>query len=138
MRLSDAIATGRVLVKPLAGVVLRDNKEEGCAIGMALVACGKQELAHSYDGLGQAWPWTTNRLDPICLPCGCGKISAISDCNVIGSAIAHLFDFHIADRGRARWTLDQLIDWVRSVEPAESEQTASQPASEPSFIEVSI
>ena len=33
------------------------------------------------------------------------------------SVIAHIFDYHVMTTGQ--WTLDQLIDWVRSVEPDE-------------------
>ena len=38
------------------------------------------------------------------------------------STIAHIFDYHVMTTGQ--WTLDQLIDWIRSVEPDEPVETS--------------
>jgi hypothetical protein len=36
----------------------------------------------------------------------------------IKEIIAHLFDYHIMDKGN--WTLEQLVAWVETVEPKET------------------
>lgn len=124
MRLSDAIATGRMLVRSLPGVILTDG-DRGCAIGMAIVAAGKVEFTSSDNCLGGIWPWTNVCPPDDLYPCGCGSVSVgfpvEAEWNFAGSVIAHLFDFHVEWDKQPRWTLDQLIDWVRSVEPSEPE-----------------
>jgi len=36
--------------------------------------------------------------------------------------IVHLFNYHVMTK--KDWTMDQLIDWVRSVEPPDPEEDA--------------
>jgi hypothetical protein len=116
MRLSDAIAMGRMLVPEQRRFVLG-----GCAFGMALKACGAELL---YEEVKRLWPWTAEKqeIEP---PCGC-VASFVYPAADASAAIFHLFDNHV--RGNPNifrpWTLDQLIDWVRSVEPAEDEDVA--------------
>src|SRR5437899_8234398 len=67
------------------------------------------------DDCNRAWQWTRR----IVTEQSCE--SAIGEHN-LGEAITHLFDTHVMqpkEWGVKAWTLDQLIDWVRSVEPAE-------------------
>jgi len=120
MKLSNAIATGRVLLRARAGIFVAGNS--GCALGMAYKAIGLARdkiTGYTMDDCYRAWPWTMQIVTkPLC---DC----AIGDHN-IGQAITHLFDTHVMNPAEwptewkvKAWTLDQLIDWVRSVEPAE-------------------
>lgn len=90
---------------------------------MAEVAIGIDHQAEEYDWIEihPEFVWMTNQCN---LPCGCSRtgIYAVSD-NVC-CAIAHVFNEHIY--GKQDWTLDQLIDWVRSVEPAEPEPAIAE------------
>jgi len=117
MKLSDAMATGRVLLHARAGIFVAGNS--GCALGMAYKACGltaqDKIVGYTMNDCFDAWPWTMQL--PKTPPCGCD----IGDYN-LGQAITHLFDTHVMKPAEFKveaWTLDQLIDWVRSVEPAE-------------------
>lgn len=114
MRLSDAIALGRVVIKPFRGRIF-NSPTEGCALGMGLAGIGRHGNGHSP---AIDWPWLHKDAP---LPCGCY-------CDDIDSfrVITHIFDDHIMGICSNRWTLDQLIDWVRSVEPNEPEECAAQ------------
>jgi hypothetical protein len=126
MRLSEAIALGRTLIHPMPGFVLDYAGLNGCALGMGYKASGGTEKVHPLEctiGLEEVirvWPWLENTIKQ--LPCKC-ESSLYNYAQVIG----HLFDDHIMDGTidsgplpGDRWTLDQLIDWVRSVEPEEA------------------
>lgn len=125
MRLSDAIATGRMVVQPYPNYLLVRGGR-GCALGMAGVAAGLKisEMEESYEAIYTEWPWLLQSIKPGGMRCPlCSK----TEKHPVGfydylSAIQHLFDLHIAGLN-PKWTLDQLIDWVRSVEPAEPEQS---------------
>lgn len=127
MKLSDAIATGRVIVSPTRGFFLySDNR--GCALGMAAVASGLAKRFHLnrqtdaedwQKALCYEWPWLDSRL-PVppwlttyedYLPDGFARALEI---------IAHTFDRY------KEISLDQLIDWIRSVEPQEPETESPQ------------
>ena len=117
MKLSNAMATGRVLLRARAGIFVAGSS--GCALGMAYKASGltaqDKIVGYTMNDCHHAWPWTRQSLKTV--PCTCG----VEDYN-LGQAITHLFDVHVMDaavRNVKAWTLDQLIDWVRSVEPAE-------------------
>ena len=117
MKLSNAIATGRVLLRAHAGIFVEGGY--GCALGMAYKASGlvaeSKILGYTMNECFKAWPWTMQL--PKTPLCDC----YVGDCN-LGQMITHLFDTHVmqaADCKVEAWTLDQLIDWVRSVEPAE-------------------
>lgn len=123
MKLSSAIATGRVLVMPASGAEWR-NDGSGCARGMALEGAGIGRIESCGGGENWlrfcgTWPWT--RLPANASPCGCVCSYGVTYCHYI----AHIFDDHIIHKGD--WTLDRLIDWIASVEPAEpSEAPAEQ------------
>lgn len=128
MRLSDAIATGRVLVEHKGGNIA------GCAIGMALASGGGAD--YMFQGLGDMWHWTIQAV--VDRPCGnCGGFFNNDDGMMVmhgagfSGALAHMFDVHVMQE--KDWTLDQLIDWVRSVEP--NEPTIEETATE--FVEAS-
>jgi hypothetical protein len=116
MRLSDAIALGRTLVKPHR---LAEYYEDGsgCARGMALEACNARAHSDDYnlhdDAFYRLWPWTS--VSPNKAPCNCQVMSVYP----FNAQIQHLFDSHVTGIAKPTWTLDQLIDWVRSVEPDE-------------------
>lgn len=114
MRLSDAIATGRVLVDQLKVADLR-----GCALGMALLATGNSTGLCNYDKIKEMWPWLSTS-DYHCTDC---KSSCIWD-RAFGITIYRAFDQHVMmDK---TMTLDQLIDWVRSIEPVPQEELARE------------
>ena len=105
MRLSDAIALGRMILRPLGGT-FNDGKGGGCALGMAYMAAGLDPYKELFSAMQcePGWKWIENTL--LVLPCGCtgyNKLYALS-------TIVHLFDIHVMHLGD--WTLDQLIDWV--------------------------
>ena len=114
MRLSDAIAMGRMLAKPCPGAYIRSGPE-ACALGMAaLAAINLPHVRITSTEILAEWPWLRIVLP---IPCECGGETSVR------YIIEHLFDDHVIDRhGCNVWTLDQLIDWIRSVEPAEAEE----------------
>ena len=132
MRLSDAIALGRTLVtKPIAHYFYDPSTNCACARGMACLAVG------ATGGIGDVektiWPWLANNIVD---PCQCKNyFSWRKESDVYGpvySAINHLM-YHVVGVRDGKpfpqtWTLDQLIDWVRSVEPNE-ETEAQEPIS---------
>lgn len=124
LELSEAIALGRTLCKPVAGTE-DDLKGGGCSLGMAARAVGSRVYSSHVLGI---ITFTISREDfPVLAeplhaqPCRCVKLPIGSglqfqmnpmDC--VGVAVTHLFDIHVCHFHD--WTLDQLIDWVRSVE----------------------
>lgn len=118
MRLSEAIAIGRTLIKAVPMVRLSDDGQRGCALGMADAAYGKAAWAAN-----DIHQWVAQSECPR-LPCGCELNSYWL---IYTNTIAHVFNQHVC--GDGTWTLDQLIDYVRSVEPAEpAEPAIPQPA----------
>jgi hypothetical protein len=129
MRLSDAIALGRTIAKAVPEELSNHRGDEACALGMAGLACGlsgwelhnpeftfcgaKIEADSHYDLIYERWPWLKNQTSSK-FPCGCVVLGE----ELFDEVVMHLFDVHIFNR--KDWTLDQLIDWVRSVEPQEA------------------
>jgi hypothetical protein len=124
MRLSDAIAMGRVLLKPVGGTTFDADGKGGCAIGMALKARGFDTRGLVFNPLAEYWDWTTGWPLGMMLPCGCHS-EGYNSGNNVGMVIAHIFDFHVMGGAHPLWTLDQLIDWVRSIEPTEATPSPS-------------
>jgi hypothetical protein len=123
MRLSDAIALGRTILEPVAGT-FNDHHGGGCAIGMAYEAIGKDFLVSNV----REWNWVHTVRGK--LPCSCTRTCNCELCvqDPAISCIVHLFDVHVM--GKGDWTLDQLIDWVRSVEPPEQVTEVKEEAHE--------
>lgn len=131
MRLSEAIGLGSVLIKPRANYLLDESGTMGCALGMAGIAIGLSLRGpkisfcginigseERYEPLREAWPWLLQTVSEY--PCGCALDSKCEDHE---DTITHLFDNHVAvpiEFGNKDWTLDRLIDWVRSVERVEA------------------
>lgn len=116
MQLSEMIALGRTLCLSVPGTQ-DDYHGGGCALGMAARAMDKR----SFDG---GYALTELNCAEVLLivvrPCSCLVDLGFWN-NKLGGIIAHLFNMHV--HGDKTWTLDQLIDWVRSVEPAETIET---------------
>lgn len=126
-RLSTSIALGRTAVAPYIGSIFKTLEmgevdfSQGCALGMGLIGSG-EEITERF-GLTKsiyvAWPWLNMQMPT---PCGCTDTFRSNAFGVIG----HIFDEHVM--GDKDWTLDQLIDWVRSVEPPEPDELSTQPS----------
>src|SRR2546430_2284536 len=117
MRLSDAIAMGRMLLKPRAYTTILGD--EGCALGMAMAAHGcrsHQEAIAKANSLTN-YSWMHGYPNPAPCKCTPGDDYLLSRSRTYQAYIAHIFNEHVC--GEEDWTMDQLIDWVRSVEPAE-------------------
>jgi hypothetical protein len=95
MRLSDAIALGRTLIKPTEGGPGKRGSGAGCALQLALMAIGEEYSAYSRSGPDFQ--------------------EAIRIFGPIAGKIWRPFDTWGGEN------LDRFIDWVRSVEPAEVE-----------------
>lgn len=104
MRLSDAIAMGRVTVEEMQAADITK-----CALGMACNAVGldPKMTGEDYEGVKAVWPWLSTI---VTAPNGAPNYAI--------TIIWRLFDGRVM---AGRMTLDQLIDWVRSVEPSEPE-----------------
>jgi hypothetical protein len=89
---------------------------------MAAVATGC--VFHKVDGvpanerrtLGVEGVWGKWTLEVVRRPCKCFWLFVPRKMRV-KDIIAHLFDYHVMEK--KNWTLDQLVDWVREVEPNE-------------------
>lgn len=109
IRLSDAILLGSTLVCPARGGSTQ-QKGGGCALDMAVLAVG---------GTGdwlmarKIWPWLDD--DGIPAPWLLGFFDTYE------WLIAISFDNYVMPE---RISLDQLIDWVRSVEPTPESERA--------------
>lgn len=114
LRLSEAILLGSTSVRPLAGHMIKFQNGEtfGCALGMACTSAAVPFFKSQkiYD----EWPWLREWFT---LPCCCGSGGYFA-CSVI----VHIFDCHVMEVNKPHWTLEQLVDWVRSVEPPEPDQ----------------
>jgi len=128
MKISTAIALGRHLIKPRAGVHLNMSSRSGCAWGMVNVSAPSNYLQLLYMA----------RRMPKELPCECrneqraiggGMLSLpISAFTNFADAIVHLFNDHVMTR--KDWTMDQLIDWVAANEPPDPEEAVTEHDSE--------
>jgi hypothetical protein len=135
MKLSDAILLGSTLLAPQAGRQYSAENQSGCALGMAAVATGctfrkvQNVPWQERRTLGVEGVWGTWTLELVRRPCKCFFLIVPRKLRV-KEVIAHLFDYHVVHK--KNWTLEQLVDWVRTVEPAEP----AQPRLEPPRLEV--
>lgn len=115
MRLSDAMAMGRVTIENLESGQLR-----GCVLGMACNAVGikliNRQPLHAYADIYERWPWLYNRL----------IWRGAED-----EAMGHIYTAFDREVMTGLMTLDELIDWVHSVEPAEEEVSEQLQTVEP-------
>lgn len=118
LKLSDEISLGRMLLRPVPGT-FNDGEGGGCAFGMANAARG-DHLAISRH------PWVSQMQGFITLPCNCTSERVMGagmvhfpqkSITTYADAIVHIFNYHICTV--KDWTMDQLIDFVKRVEPPE-------------------
>src|ERR1700747_785030 len=116
MRASTAMNLGRAILKPLAGVHWDHNANAGCAWGMADAALGGGAAFHLM--LQKA----NQHMVVLGCECGPGEIM-LGGCQMhfwqggimsLAQAIVHLFNYHVMTK--RDWSMDRLIEWVRSVE----------------------
>jgi hypothetical protein len=118
MKISTAMALGRTMILPHVGIHLNGQRTHGCAWGMVNMAAPAV-----FDNL-----FGMSRSVIVYVPCECkmghmgGMVWAqVNRRNNLCLAIVHLFNDHVMTR--KDWTMDQLIDWVASVEPPDPEET---------------
>jgi hypothetical protein len=147
MKTSEHLMLGSTLLKPLCGRFINDEGTEGCAMGMILAA--KYGLAavlqmDKEDAVPADWNqiWY-NRPTFTALPCNCrdsmvmGSAGAswlrswceISPCNVI----VHMFNYHVCTN--KDWTIEQLADWIATIEPQEEVPTINLQGAEKEVVD---
>lgn len=109
MKLSEAIVLGSNVIRPLAGGLAEDPSRQTCAFMMAAAALSKP--ACLWAEAPMEWPWLTRHLMHV--PCGCRGWDRYLTANYM-TAVIHIFSCHVATK---EWTVEQLADWVASVEP---------------------
>src|SRR5215469_12470673 len=133
MKLSEAILLGSSMLAPRAGRQHFAETQEGCALGMAAVARGctfgpvrgpVEATERRTLGVEGVWGDWVLRMEK--RPCNCWRIYVPGKMR-IKDIIAHLFDYHIMEK--KKWTLEQLVKWVETVEPKEV-----KPAFDPSVV----
>lgn len=113
MRLSEAINLGRHLITLSPWVWSRGNR--GCAICMGVAAIGKMaEWELDRNKRFEYWPWLMNTAP---------HSEALNRTEETFSSRVSWMAREVKD---GNMTLDMLIDWVRSVEPAEKEAAPSE------------
>jgi hypothetical protein len=108
MRLSEAIALGSLTMEKW-----KAHDLDHCALGMAANAVGCQR---QYERIVDKWPWV-GQWRGICPILGCVAGNVYGTHPMI-CIIPHIFDEHVM---AGNFTMEQLIDFVRSIEPAEEE-----------------
>lgn len=109
MRLSDAIALGRMLEPMDMGDF------QHCALGVGLAAVGVPVCDRLTTEMYLRWPWLLENATQA--PFGLqGQVECSNWLRMI--SYSAIYTTH-----NKKYTLDQLIDWVRSVEPAEILET---------------
>jgi len=116
MKLSEAIVLGSTVFRPLGGGLAADPSRQTCAFMMAAAALSKP--ACLWAEAPATWPWLTRQLAHV--PCGCRGWDRYLSANYM-TAIIHIFARHVATK---EWTVEQLADWVATVEPQDELTTA--------------
>ena len=122
MKLSDAILLGSTLLAPQAGRQYSAETQSGCALGMAAIAtgCSYRKVRNvpwqERRTLGVEGVWGSWTLEVVKRPCKCFFLFVPRKMRV-KDVIAHVFDYHVVRQ--KNWSLEQLVDWVRTVEPNE-------------------
>jgi len=123
MKLSEAILLGSSMLAPRAGGQHFAETQEGCALGMAAVARGctfspargpvavTERRTLGVEGVWGEWVLKLEER-----PCDCWRIRVPRQMR-IKDIIAHLFDRHVMEK--KNWTMERLVSWVQTVEPAE-------------------
>lgn len=111
MKFCEAVLLGSTVLRPIPHV-RRNNNGGGCALGMAEAASGSALAEFT-------WPWL--KTSPDKYPCGCllfmpGFENILLPWNY-AVVVAHIFNEHVCKD--KTWTLEQLVDYIKSVEPEE-------------------
>lgn len=123
MKLSEAILLGSTVLAPQAGQQYSSETKAGCALGMAAIANGctfrPTTQFNEYDRrtLGVEGVWGSWVLARVRRPCHCWRLLVPREMR-IKDVIAHLFDYHVMVK--KNWTLEQLVEWVKTVEPKDA------------------
>lgn len=124
MRLSEAILLGLPEIKFtnnrwLQRTRLDSERCEGCLLGAALFAMGNRDEFNTGERMMEHyWPWTKSVSVPDC-PLGC---------RYKGSHLTELFT-HMADHySWKQLTAEQISDFIRALEPSDSEVTNASEA----------
>ena len=130
MKLSEAILLGSTVLAPKAGRQHYSELNAGCALGMAAIAngCTFRPVTEPFDAkdrrtLGAEAIWGSWVLSAVSRPCACWRIRVPREMR-IKDIIAHLFDYHVMAKGD--WTLEQLVGWVKTVEPGDRIRQGSE------------
>lgn len=121
MQISTAIELGRVMVREMtSSLFIRADGDCACAIGMAELAIGRK--MHDDEAVYAAWPWLRELQQFTCPACGLSLLNEGK--NFIGHVMGHVMGTISIGRDaygdcKKTLTLDQLIAWVKSVEPSE-------------------
>lgn len=120
MRASEALLLGSTMLKPLRGV-FDDGNDSGCALGMMNRAIGGNAEKYRFE---TEFPWMM-KTPRVHYPCGCFAHAGLRTVNV---AVIHLFDFHYyCERPWLNsWTLEEIADWLGTVEPEEPNETSTR------------
>ena len=142
MRLSEALLLGSKILKPLPylryGVTSEGKIDytKGCALGMMQHALGTGDTYIEWDNLHLA--------KSVVSPCECAGDKDIY--LRIGSAAAivgHLFNEHVCTKeegGKLKcpdakpWTIEQLADWIESIDTTPKEISQEQEVQVPEFV----
>lgn len=113
MQLSEAILIGSVGIQAFAGerCNFSTSDKQGCALGMAEFAIGRFGSSCAAE---KEWPWLEGEYSGKYYPCGCCKAPSWANYTCV---IAQTFNNHVM--GKGDWTIEQLADYVRTVEPRE-------------------
>lgn len=104
MKLSEAIRLGAMLKPQGRGRFVNKNGQT-CAFGAALDAVGRLECYGAHPaGL---WPWITT------------TAVVLSPTALVASRVSVFWAIVTLNDG-ARWTREQIADWVATIEPADS------------------
>jgi hypothetical protein len=119
MRLSEAIMLGAPELRHFSnGCWFRRNSDgscDGCLVGAALCAIGHQEEGESSETLANRWPWL--RLALFVCP-GCRLRWGFR------SGLTCMMSHYL----KGELTLPQIADYIRSIEPAETDEPVQQAA----------
>lgn len=119
MRASEALRMGSKMIAPLRGQLLNAEHTAGCALGM--ISIGNQ----NFSLLTHCYPWTLLRAEFPCSCCSCrdelvmGSGGMLVTRNTarsnIQEMVVHLFNYHVCTTHD--WTIDQIADWLDTVDP---------------------
>jgi hypothetical protein len=109
MRLSEAIGLGSMILKPYQNMRYHDDK--GCALDMAMAASGdnKRRFWGRWVDAHEVWPWLNEK-----------PVRGFFRYSYAGLIVEMFGEVMYGKK-----SLDQLIDYVRSVEPPELEEVAN-------------